>query len=242
MCDISFLIPTIKPYDNYAKDVVEKITSINTKYTYEIVVYSLEVICDKRIKYIQQGKDYKGGAAKASNQLLWNSSGEYVVFLPDDLNYNKDIFKVIDFLKSKYFINRLAITGLSQPGFLNGECVISLSQPLSEKHPSSYSKCTAIHFPAAPRKTFEKHLNNHVWHPSFHHHYGDYWLSYYIYKKYGNPTLCPIPCYEDPPKPIGGPKSRYRPGDTYVDQDRNLYIKLCRELEKNPNIPYSHKV
>lgn len=250
--DLSFLIPTNKPYQQFAKHVVNGIHEANSyknkgKYTFEIICYSHETISDYRIQYIKE--EVPDGASNASNFLANVSTGKYFITLPDDHYVPNNIFDIIDFLESPIFTGRKFKIATLPCGNNNFTTYAETSPaPFLKKLdldinlPSFPVPC----FPFCSRHTYENHLGGHLFHPQIR-YFCDWYLGYYLFTN-NEPVIqfneCLFPSFE-------GSLDFQKTTNTYDHIfKRKLnkyygisYVNLYRIIkEYKPNLPYMFEI
>lgn len=180
--DISFIMASNRPYIEFAKNFVDSIYNIKTKYNFEIVICHPEKIEDERIKWIKDDKCI--GSSYAFDLALKSSIGKYISVCVDDAVVIGNIFDSIDFLESELFSNRrFKITTLA------GGMTDELTKP--EPHPTyptylhktnnytNFPDCNVMCFPIVLKETIEKELGGFLFHPRIKICH-DWWLGAFL--------------------------------------------------------------
>lgn len=242
--DISFIIPSIRTFNQFGLQVSNTLKDIlsKTDYTYEILFYSKYQPIDDSILWIEE-KEVGVGPVIGYNTSFLSSTGKYIYLLNDKWIPNNKILKAIPFLESDKFKDRkFKVTsinvhhtftyGITDMPILGG-CAAKQSQlPEELKHPrfnNSQYRYAIFGFPVYERDTIKKYLCNHVLNPRFQNHYHDNWLSFYIGEQGEFPLVC-----EDTYMEIFGGGS-YHANDT---QDFNTFCDLAINLIRGNNLNY----
>ncbi len=177
--DVSFFLPTNRdPY--YATQTINSINKIDSKYNYEICLYSRERIVLPNVRWYEERE--QSGPIAAFNNMAADAEATYFICLVDDHIVEDNIFNVIDFLQSDEFKERQFTIATISPGESNfahipvkGDtwCGGILVDYVQAPH-------TTMRFPAVSKQTVKKQLQNFIFHPAFKYHAGDLWLGYYL--------------------------------------------------------------
>ena len=204
--DISFLLPTNRPYEHFAKINIDGINAFmeNTDYTYEILVYAPFKVKGKNIKHIPESYS-NTGPVHGYNESYPHSKGQYIFILNDDNAIGETALKAIPFLESdKYKRCKFKVTSVgapdnfdysltSMPVLYNSNCGLRNYVPVELKHERFKEvKHTypVLGYPVLTRDTVDKHLCGHIFNPLFHNHYADNWLPFYIGEMGEFPWVC----------------------------------------------------
>lgn len=243
MCDISFILPTIRPYHQYAKIVVDAIQEFmdNSEYTYEILIYTKQPVSEtQNIKWLQEIHN-SNGPVIGYNESFKISKGQYIYLLNDKWKPNIKILKAVSFLQSDEFKNRkYKITTINAPPNHNYQITampILGSQhhqllPAELLHPRFLlpkHRYAIFGFPVYERETVINHLNGYLLHPDFIAHYHDNWLSFYIGEQGEFPLLC-LDTWMD----IFGGGSL----STSDEHDFQVFCRLAKNLIHKRNLNY----
>lgn len=168
MIDISFLLPTNRDHETFAKRVVGNINSLNFNgLNHEIVIISPSVVQGENVKYV---KDNNIGCVDAYNKGYRESKGKYIFLCSDDHYFDVNAVKILEqFDSNEYKDRKYKVVCL--PTNNHGPCSLP-----------GYTDCKGIiaRYPVYERDTVEKYLNGFIYHPSFKHHYPDNWLGYWL--------------------------------------------------------------
>jgi hypothetical protein len=163
---ISILISTNRPYENFAKRVVDGLCSQDMSEN-EIIICGTEEILDPRIKFIKDTVCING--PQGFNQAAKASQGDYLVVLTDDHHPPRNINDVPALLNNDYFKDKRYRIATAQSG---GVCHTGDGCP-------RYLMCR---FPVLTRDCF-KELGEVIFHPNFNlksPYYADCFLSYFL--------------------------------------------------------------
>ena len=108
MKDISFILPTNRPFNEYGQHIVNDVHNImeGEDYDYEVIVYSPEEPCKHpNIKWVEEKPDINSSAL-GFNVGYKESCGKYVYTLTDYISISKSALKAIEFLESGVFKDR----------------------------------------------------------------------------------------------------------------------------------------
>ena len=193
---ISYLLATKHDiFDSW--DTIQSILSL-PEHDYEIVICCPK---DKIIppQYIYRHLNFKWvvddvctGSAHAFNQAYFNSYGNYIATIIDDIILPNNFLDILDFMKSdfmqkkKYKISNIMWD--CGPGLYNyghDDVPDGVNKwPINEHHPVDVNKCpySVIPLPFFERSTIENKLDGHLFHPAFKNHFIDHWLGFYVSK------------------------------------------------------------
>lgn len=240
--DISFIIPTARPYNNFASIVVNKLKEILsfTDYSYEFLIYSKENPKDDII-WIEEKEN--GTSVKGYNESFLISKGKYIYVLNDKWLPNNKILKAIPFLESESFKNRrFKVTTINvhetfnynstDMPILQGNMSKQHLLPKELLHPRFLEKnhrYAVFGFPVFERETVKNYLCNHLLNPRFTHHFADNWISFFI-GEHGEFPLVVEDSYMDL---FGG--ASLQADDS---QDFNTFCDLAKNLINKINMNY----
>lgn len=243
--DISFIIPSIRTFNQFGLQVSNKLKDVlsKTDYTYEILFYSKYKPLDDSIVWIEE-KEIGVGPVIGYNKSFLESKGKYIYILNDKWLPNEKILKAIPFLESDKFKKRkFKVTSinvhsvnhnyeLTDMPILNGCTTVQSKLPTELLHPrflEPQHRYAIFGFPVFERDTVKKYLNNHLLNPRFQNHYHDNWLSFYI----GEMGEFPLICNDTYMDILGG--GSYHEDDT---QDFNTFCDLAVNLIRGNNKNY----
>lgn len=206
MKDISFIIPSIRKFNQFGLTVVDCLKEVlsKTDYTYEILFYSRENPQNNDISWIEE-KEIGVGPVIGYNKSFLESKGKYIYILNDKWLPNEKILKAILFLESDEFKKRkFKVTSINVHAvnhnyeitdmpILNGCAAVQSKLPPELLHPrflEPQHRYAIFGFPVFERDTVKKYLNNHLLNPKFKAHYHDNWLSFYIGEMGEFPLIC----------------------------------------------------
>lgn len=241
--DISFIVPTCRPYQLYAGHVVNSIIESmkDENYKYQILICSKNNPYDPQTIWI---KEEGNTLVEAYNQLYKASSGRYIYMLNDKWKTNKKILKAIPFLESDIFKDRkYKVTSINvyaqehnyeitDMPILNGCAAVQSKLPTELLHPRFLEpqyRYAIFGFPVFERDTVEKYLGGYILNPRFKTHYHDNWLSFYIGEQGEFPLIC-----NDTYMEIFGGGSLCQ-DDSY---DFNIFCELAKDLINKKNSNY----
>lgn len=261
--DISFILLTNQNYEEYAgiviKSIHDAIIRYPIKYSYEILLYSPEEPLDKNIIWVKDELNKSGNAILGLNKSFQYSSGKYIFTLNDDnrLPYPNDIvnqyndknepLKAIEFLKSDIFKNRrFKVTSIGAGSNVHpygSTCVPNLTYPspypLSDelKNPK-YTQIPHRHlvmgYPVFERTTVLNELRGFLFHPSFHHHYADNWLPFFIGESGETIEICK----ETSVQGFGPHANEVNSNIKNDEQDYYTFCRLVDDFVSNRNKEY----
>lgn len=180
---ISFLIPSSKGQDCIQK-TIDSINSLNFfGNTYEIAVFSKNKIIGDNVVWFEE-KHFTGGPVYGYNFLAQNTNSEYLFILNDDslLPNNNTIKLAFDEMNKMRSENKkLLITGFSDRGY---PCILTPGEGdrmgSMLKIPINIPRFPVARWPIIARETYEKYLDNHVWHPEHRYCSVDNWLGWWM--------------------------------------------------------------
>lgn len=186
--NINFLIPTKNEHPELLKQCIDSINYFgeNSKYSYEISVYSQKEIVGENVKWYYEHNCR--GPLYGFNWLAHHTTGDYIICLVEDHRFINSFDNAIDFLKEEYALSKYKICSLStNDGFPVG--LPRYGQRLGSvlKLQEDLPNCQICRFPVIARETLNKYLNNCVFHPEFRYHAGDMWLGYWLFMQ-GEPS------------------------------------------------------
>ena len=182
--DISFLMSSIKRYEDFGTNFVSSIYELakESKYTFEIIVSHPNKIDDDRVIWLEEKENL--GQEVAFNNCARISKGDYLAVCVDDHFAGGDVFGVIDFLKSDLFKDRkFKITTLA--GGLTDEITFVEEGPthrnlLQAENVFSMPRFHVTPFPIVERSTYENLLGEHIMHPKLW-SMADWYLGAFLY-------------------------------------------------------------
>lgn len=198
MHDISFVITSIKPYNLFAKKVIDNIYKMNGDIDFEVIVCHPDKVDDRRVRWI---KDSGTGNNHAINFAAKKTKSRYISFLSDDNLINGDLFGIVKFLDSKIFKNRkfkIATIPAGQTTEITKiERFPSFPKPLLATN--NFFKLPDINVMCHPTLSIEtlELLDGYVFHPYIKYFF-DWWLGAYLFLnnenglQYNGVTLSPI--------------------------------------------------
>jgi len=244
--DISFIIPTARPYGYFAKVVVQDIELFmkNSNYTYEIIIYSRQPKVDtsSNIKWLHE-IEASNGPVKGYNESFKESCGKYIYLTNDKWHMNSTCLKAIDLLESNVFQDRkFKVTTINAAAnfdysitampVLGSQSAPHLDLPQELLHPrflEQKHKYVVFGFPVLERETVLNYLNGYICHPDFRAHYHDNWLSFYI----GEMGEFPLLCEDTQMEQFGGGSLAGNDQD-----DFKVFSKLAVDLINKKNLNY----
>jgi hypothetical protein len=191
MLDLTIIIPTNRPHEEYVDKVIENINGIQARHSYQIAVCSKEEAKGDNVKWFKEVN--RVGPIRAFNYIANECGTPYVCCLVDDHMFTSNFSDGIDFLEEHYQDRKFPITSLSY-GPQNYNPVrgqVLGSSPIDfdvEHHP-------LCKFPFFHRRAL-KELDGYLFHPNLFYHAGDILLGYYMGMN-GEPckdspvTICP---------------------------------------------------
>lgn len=222
---ISFLIPTNRKFEENINNTIQSIRDNVGNYSYEICVFSEEMISGPDIKWFQEiGKK---GPIYGFNHMSKYCEGEYIVCLTDDhvlLNNISPTIKLLDSMDQEYVVTSLSTVNFEFVGNpIRGEV---LGDQIIDFECNKYP---LVRFPVLNKDTLKK-LGDVIFNESFFYHAGDIWLGYYLGSKGFN--FINSPTIIEPKNP--------KKDATYEVSDCNICRKLFETLrEKNIEYNYS---
>lgn len=201
---ISYVLSTGRPF-NFFMNSLNIVLNFN-KHDHEIIVCSpkhtitdeqIETLNSLNIKWVEDDKMI--GSAYGFNKGYWNSDGDYVCMMIDDVGLPNNYLNILDwfdsdFMKKKRFkiVNQMwdGGPGLYMYGhddLIDGQskwCVEDIPEYKFKPYPvpSALQPYCVIPLSTLSRETIEKELNGHIYHPNFHTRWTDHWLGFYVSK------------------------------------------------------------
>ena len=182
--DVSFLLATLEvpSHGSNLEKVIHSIYQQETKYSYEICIYSPHEIKGQHIRWVKE--ENMLGPIYGYNYLCKHgSSGEYMIGIVDDHMFMTPFDFAIDKIRSEQYKDRkFKICSLStgaghvEPLPLEGARFGSI---LSVKD-SGWPKGNTMRFPVMDRSTLNNLLDGYWFHPECRYHAGDIWLGCYL--------------------------------------------------------------
>jgi len=189
MIDLSILITSNKPYDLFAKKIVDYISNCTTDCKYEIILCHTDMIEDNRVISIIDDK--KIGNGYAINHAFNNCNGKYFQYLTDDNMLSGNIFDILNTFESSNFQKRNFQALTLQAGSNNLYTTVERSPSYPEPLLQTNSFCLLPDFYVAcyPGMTREcvKRLGGYVFNPYLKYFY-DWWLGAFLYLN-GEPCI-----------------------------------------------------
>lgn len=172
---ISFLIPTNRPYETHVKNVIDSINSFNSRYDFEICVYSETEVFGHNVVWLKE--EERKGPIYAFNYMATRCNGEYMICITDDHVFFRPFDDLIVFLEQNYTDEQYRICSIGvgdvcfQPGTGQkfGNKIIDFE---CKKYPM-------IRFPVLNKKTLLK-LDGVIFNESFYYHAADNWLGFFL--------------------------------------------------------------
>ena len=189
--DISFLIPTNRPHDQYLNRTIDAIKNMDSLgLSFEILVSTTSTYHDyDNVKFFLDEENK--GSVKPINFLAEQSNGDVICVLVDDYLPSDNLFTIKEFLNSdtfsdrKYKICSLAIT--TRHGQLPPELVpTGVANPITGEF-LPHDRFYIVKFPVMDRNTYNL-LGKKIFHPHFIHHAADNYLAIYL-GFIGEPTI-----------------------------------------------------
>jgi hypothetical protein len=168
---ISFILPTNRPYKQYARKVIDSIFTAFNSCAFDIWVCSSENVNDKRVIWIQDKEC--SGSNYAINLASYQSKGDLICILVDDHFVGRNITEIVyDFkFDGSPEIGTLGSGATCYTGFKH--------EYFTKLHEIDIPRHLMVRFPIIPRQVLYKYLNGYVFHPSFQHQWQDNWLGIY---------------------------------------------------------------
>jgi len=107
MLDVSFIIPTCRNFNKYAKNTTDSILKSNFDFNFEIIICSKEPIKYCEVNWIEEPSS-NNGSVLPINISFNETKGKYVALLNDDFDISNNFANVLEFLK-KYSKNKLKV-------------------------------------------------------------------------------------------------------------------------------------
>ncbi len=235
--DISFLMSSIKRYEDFGTNFVSSIYELakESKYTFEIIVSHPNKIDDDRVVWLEEKENL--GQEVAFNNCARISKGDYLAVCVDDHFAGGDVFGVIDFLKSDLFKDRkYKVTTLA--GGLSDEITFVEPKPthinlLDRENVFGMPRFHVMPFPIVERETYKDLLGDYVMHPKLW-SMADWYLGAFLY-------------YNDEPGiQYNGAKYHRLPNDPMTPQHKmpdfhityNSIYKLIKNYKKGMDYVY----
>lgn len=225
--NISFLIPTLETLGNNTnlQKVVDSIHAQQTRFSYEICVYSPHCISGPKIKWIEE-KKRRGPLYGYTYMFQHGAEGEYIFVIVDDSIFVSSFDNIINKIESKQFENRkFKVCSLStKEGVIQPLPTLTnrWGSILSIQKEDGWPKGIMMRFPVFHRDTLNNLLNKYIFHPEFVYHAGDVWLGAYL-SFMGEPGL---ECFESRISPL--PEMRQKNKWEYTVRDANTSTALVR--------------
>lgn len=165
---ISFLISTNRPYDLFAKRVVDRLYSNQSIINHEIIICSPDFINDERIIFVNDVIKVNG--PQGFNQAAKVATGDYIVILTDDHYPFTNFEEIPKIFNSEYFINK---------EYKVASCFSSA--PCFTGH-GDVPKFLMSRFPILTKETLVK-LEYFIFHPEFNYKspaFADHYLSIFL--------------------------------------------------------------
>ena len=205
--EISFILPSCRPYETHAKLMVESIYANCTK-NFEIMYISKENPNDGRLNWIEEHPNNEGSVQPINEGVKW-SRGDIICLVNDDFVLESNIDKDIDELGLFEAVSLRPATWTNDNfGRIPGQDVPNIPM---------------MPFPLLSTDLINIVLNFQLLNPHFHHHYSDCWLSFFLYKRLGRIRLTKAGT-----KQTSDEHRIHR----YDGEDYNHYCKLITEYEK----------
>lgn len=196
MPKISYLLATNRSL-NLSSETIQSILTL-PEHDFELVICAPESVLNSanishpNIKFSEDDKCT--GSAYGFNKAYWDSTGEYLSTISDDVVFPSNFLDILDFIETDFFKNKkfkISNTmwdggpGYSPSGHPDLEDSLpGNTWPIDKYHPVDIKHCpySVIPGPFLSRDTVENQLDNHIFHPDFAHHYIDHWLGFFVSK------------------------------------------------------------
>jgi glycosyltransferase involved in cell wall biosynthesis len=235
--DASFLMSSIKRYEDFGEKFVSSIYEIakNKNYTFEIIISHPQKIDDERVIWINEEENL--GQEVAFNNCAKISKGDYLFICVDDHIATGDIFGVIDFLNSDLFKDRKYKTTTLAGGMTDDITFVehSPSHPylLDEENTFNMPRFHVMPFPVVKRSTYKNLLGGYMMHPKLW-SMADWYLGAFLFFN-GEPGLQYNGAkFESLPHDPGGPQQ----GKPDFKVTYNSVYKLIKNYKKGENYVY----
>jgi hypothetical protein len=222
---ISFILPTIRPYNDWAKHVVDSIFEAPRSFDIEVLISSKEKIKDPRITWIPEPEAL--GSVKSVNNLYKNTKGKYIHAACDDMIYQRqwpEVIKELEYLewRSDKFI--------ALAGFCNQTCYLAAWHSPHFIKSRVNPRYISARFPIISRDTIDKYFGGLIFNESFKHHYVDNWMGHWC-----GENGCSIPESEFLKVNV----LRHCSNGSYDQYDEDIFMKICDKLKENPSTEYN---
>ncbi|MCX6778610.1 MAG: hypothetical protein NTU97_00045 [Candidatus Magasanikbacteria bacterium] len=177
---VSFLVPTVD-FDKNAIFTVDSILKCNFNFDFEIICCSKKEINYNGVIWESEPEENRGSVLPI-NLAYKRASGKYVSLLNDDFTIDNSFVNILNFLDSESFPNKIKISALypiSRLEFNDMKYIID-QVPNGKTLP-----CQLACFPVALKSDVFNYLGRNLLDSRFSHHFSDMYLTYYIYKKFG---------------------------------------------------------
>ena len=170
--DISFILPSCRPYEKFAKLMVDSIYAHCTK-TFEIIYISRTNPEDNRLFFIEE-KPTNEGSVQPINEAYHYALGDFICLVNDDFVLEDDIAGDVDGmgLYEALSIRPSTWTNDNFGRIPDGGCPNIPNIPM-------------MPFPLLSKELIANLLHHYLLNTRFHHHYSDCWLAFFLYKRLG---------------------------------------------------------
>ena len=192
MYDVSFILPTKREYNKWAKYTVDSVFLAQEAYyktfgiykSFEILVCSQENINDSRVKYIKENELL--GASVAINNCAKIANGKYLSLLVDDHFAGANLFCICDAMEAEVLRDR-KFKIITLPAAYGAKLSLPETSPTFVHKLLKKIGCyvniplfVAMCFPVVSKETFESELKGYLFHPYLK-SMGDLWLGYFLH-------------------------------------------------------------
>lgn len=193
--DVSFLLPTNRAntHAEVLQECIQSINSIHTDVSYEILVYSEDLVEGESVKWIEE-HGRTGPIAGFNYMASEVAQGDYVVCITDDHAFTSSVSLCIDVVEDPVIGNSWGarfdersykIIGLNPGGNYCTQAGNRIPQrgDILGDEPIDFDvpEANTLRFPVVRRDTLEEKLSSHIFHPDLFYHAGDIWLGYFLF-------------------------------------------------------------
>lgn len=219
---VSFIIPALRTFSDYAQKTIDSIANSKFSFDYEVIICSkFEVKYDKTV-WIKEPED-NNGSVLPINLAYQAARGKYFALLNDDFDIDPSFENAIKFLESDFYFNRK----IKLTAFYPNKWIEENDMKWIPDWNWKFLPCQMLCFPIGDIENLRSNLGKNLLDTRFKHHWSDVWLTYYIYRKYGEI----VPLCKDSVITM-----RENTCNTFNNQkDQSLYFNLTK---KPNNITY----
>ena len=185
--ELTIIIPTNRPYSEYAERTVENINSFQLRHSYEIAIVSKDEVSGKNVRWVKE--EERKGPIKAFNDVISASDSQYFIVMVDDHIFYRNPSDAVDFVAQELADKRFPIASLAS----GAPCYNPLKGQLLGKSDVDFDvgRYPLCRFPVFDRRAL-KELGGVIFHPKLYYHAGDILLGYYMGMN-GEPSQdCPV--------------------------------------------------